>query len=202
MGAAAILGATMGGLSAASTLVGGAAADRQQNAQRQAQADALQQQAKLTQEQGRIEAENISGQRSRIRREYESIQGQNRVALGAGNVDLSSGSAMKVQEGNSLRFADDIGENEYNRLLSQWSTNEKVKQTQAQADYYSQTVNNSGVNLLTAGLTGLQAGLSGYSLAGGIFGNAASSAPRYVNIAPASVDKMGIEMWAPVKMLK
>lgn len=170
MGSAAVLGLTMGALSAAGSL----ASSQAQAAQQKAQASALRQQAALTAEKGRIESENFDRQKSALRREYEDIEGRNRSLLAAGNVDMSSGSALSTSLGNIERFASDVGENAYQKALKEWETAQDVKNLEYQANVYDaqgsflkKSAGNLGSSLLTAGLSGLSSGLGMYGMAGG-----------------------------------
>lgn len=190
MGSAAALALTAGGLTAANTF----AASRQQAAQQkaqgkalQAQADVARQQAEMTAEKGRIEAEAFDRQKSELRREYEAVQGRNRSLLAAGNVDMSSGSAQDVSLGNIDRFAADVGENAYQKALKGWETAQEVKNLNyqaasldAQGGYLKKSAGNLGSSLLTAGLSGITSGLGMYGMAGGrlssLFGNSTKAA--------------------------
>lgn len=90
------LALTMGGLSALSSI----ASTSQQNRQAQynkkmaeAQAQAARNQAKVTVEKGRIEAENLDRERNALTRQYADLQAGNVASFGALGVDMSSGSA-------------------------------------------------------------------------------------------------------------
>ena len=177
MGSAAVLGLTMGALSAAGSLASSQAQAAQQKAQANAlrsQADATRRQAALAAEQGRIEAENFDRQKGALRREYEDMEGRNRSLLAAGNVDMSSGSALSASLGNIERFAADVGENAYQKALKEWETAQEVRNLTYQADMYDaqgsflkKSAGNLGSSLLSAGLSGLSSGLGMYGMAGG-----------------------------------
>lgn len=181
MGATA-LALTMGGLSA----ISGLSQTQQQNsqakyqqAQMEANAAAARNQAQITAEKGRIEAENLDRERSALRREYADVQAGNVANLGALGVDMSSGSAAASLEGNVNRFAADVGANRYQKAVSRWETNENVKAQLANAQnyenaasWYGSTVKNLGQSLLTAGISGLASGISAYGMAGGFGGGA------------------------------
>lgn len=181
MGSAAVLGLTIGGLTAAGSL----ASSKAQAAQQKAQADALQaqssaarQQADMQRRKGEIEAQNYDRQRSQLRRQFEETQGRNRSLLAAGNVDMSSGSALNVSMGNIERFASDVGENAYQKALSLWSSEQQAKALDwqanvydAQGSYLKKSAGNLGTSLLTAGLSGLTSGLGTYTMAGGSLSN-------------------------------
>lgn len=176
MGATA-LALTMGGLSAISSLSQASQANRQakyQQAQMEANAAAARNQAKITAEKGRIEAENLDRERSALRREYADVQAGNVANLGALGVDMSSGSAAASLEGNANRFAADYGANRYQKAVGEWETSENVKAQRANAQnyenaasWYGSTVKNLGQSLLS-----LASGISAYSLAGGFGGGA------------------------------
>ena len=169
MGATA-LALTMGGLSALSSLSQTRQQNRQakyQQAQLEANAAAARNQAKMTAEKGRIEAENLDRERSALRREYADVQSGNVANLGALGVDMSSAN----------RFAADYGANRYQKAVGEWETRENVKARQASAQnyenaasWYGSTVKNLGQSLLTAGVSGLVSGISANSLAGGVGG--------------------------------
>lgn len=174
------IGLAMGGLSALSTFT----SSMEQGAKQRAQADAMEaqaaqmySQAQVEAQKGRIEAETIDRQKSKLRREFEEQQGANRAMLGAGNVDMTSGSALNVSMGNINNFAQDMGENYYQKLLKQWETNQNVKTMNWQADQYdanssylNRTADNFGSSLLKAVIGGTASGMGAYSMAGGTFG--------------------------------
>lgn len=173
------LGATVGGLSAGSHLLSGLASSSQQAAQGQtlsAQAEQARRQAGQIAQTGRQELAAIDRERSKLTRDYRNIQSANAVALGAGNVDLSSGSAMDVAAGNADRFAADIGDNAYSRALKDWETREQVKAANHQADlldsqasYARRAANNLLPTLLGAGLAGATGFFHGYQYGGNFF---------------------------------
>lgn len=174
-------GLVSGGLSALSSLGSGMAQSNQQRQQAKAmevQAANTRAQAEMERQRGRIEAETIAKQKSRLTKEYQQGQARNRVNLAAGNIDMTSGSALKLQEGNADAYAADVGENEYQRLLKINETNNNFRTAQWQADqfdanasYLKRTAGNLGTNLLTAALAGTASGLTSYIAAGGkLFG--------------------------------
>ena len=174
-------GLVSGGLSALSALGGGLAQSnrqRQQAGAMEVQAANTRAQAEMERQRGQIEAETIAKQKSRLTKEYQQGQARNRVNLGAGNIDMTSGSALKLQEGNADAYAADVGENEYQRLLKINETNNNFRTAQWQADqfdanasYLKRTAGNLGTNLLTAALAGTASGLTSYIAAGGkLFG--------------------------------
>lgn len=182
MGSAIGLGLAMGGLSAATSLLGSARQRSQQERQAralEAQAGEYRRQENLARQKGEIEAANVDRRKSQLRREYEREQSRNRILLGSGNVDMGSGSARDAALGNIDRFAADIGENAYDRALKQWEANENAKtldyqarDADARANYLRRTASNMGPGLLTAALSGAGGFVSGYTMAGGKFGSA------------------------------
>ena len=167
------LALTMGGLSALSSI----ASTSQQNRQAQynkkmaeAQAQAARNQAKVTAEKGRIEAENLDRERNALTRQYADLQAGNVASFGALGVDMSSGSAMDVLSGNASRYAGDVGLNRYQKAVNQWETDENVKASLTNASWYGNSVKGLGSTLLTAGLSGLASGIGAYATAGGFGG--------------------------------
>lgn len=190
MGMSAVtLGVAMGGLSAASSLLGGISQSGQMRMQAkaaEANAASLREQAKAQAQAGESEAQAIDMRKTQLRRQFDKMQGENRVQLGVGNVDLSSGSAEKVALGNIDMFAADIGENAYQRAVRRWESANQVKNTnwqadnqEAQANYYRSASNNWGSTLLNSAISGATGFMSGYSWGGGklgdLFGKSAES---------------------------
>lgn len=171
------LGLAMGGLSAASSLLGGISDSSQKRAQAdaaQANAENLRAQAKVQAQAGEREAEAIDMRKTQLRRQYEKMTGENRVQLGSGNVDLSSGSANNVALGNIEAFTNDMAENAYARAVKRWETDNAVKNTnwqadaqEAQADSLRSQSNNWAGTLLGSAISGATGFMSGYSWGGG-----------------------------------
>lgn len=163
--------------SVASTLASGAQQRRQASmARAQAEAAAAQHdaQAKTAEAQARMQQEERDRQRIQMRREHADAQARNRVMLAGGNVDSATGSAVDVALGNANRFAADIGQNRYAAAVDAWSARNTVASLQASAqnqrnaaDYYGSAANSMGSTLLLAGLNGLAAGASTYTMLGG-----------------------------------
>lgn len=185
---AATLALAAGGLSAVSSIVSTSQANRDARYQAQAaeaNARAARNQAKITAEKGRIEAENIDRERSALTRAYADMQAGNAAGFGALGVDMSSGSAADVFAGNASRYASDVALNSYQKNVMEWETRQNVNAalTNAanydnQASYYKSTVQGLGSTLLTAGLAGLTSGLSAYTMARGKFGEVAEGAAK------------------------
>ena len=153
---------------AALATVAGVISSENERANANAQADALEAQALTTRRQaelqaqkGELEARNIDRQKAKLRREFEAQQGHNRSLLAAGNIDMSSGSAADVAEGNILHFGQEMGENAYDVALKRWETNEQVKAMNYQADVYdaqssyiASSAGSFGTSLLKGALQG------------------------------------------------
>ena len=171
------LGLAAGGVSLLTSFAGEqskAAQQRMQADQLATQADATRKQAKLEGARGEAEAYEQDLQKRRIRREFQDLQAANRVRLGAGNVDMTSGSALDVSLGNINRFADDMGENHYQKALRLWQGGETAKNLRYQADaydanasYLKRTAGNLGASLLTSLISGASSFGSVYTMAGG-----------------------------------
>lgn len=193
MGSALTIGLVSGGLSALSTFGSSMAQGQQQRNQAaamEAQASQTRAQAEVEAQKGAIEAETIDRQKSKIRREFEELQGRNRATLGAGNIDMTSGSALDVSQGNINSFAEDMGENHYQKFLKQWETDQNVKTMNWQADQYDanssylkRTADNFGTSLLKAALGGAATGLGSYVMAGGKFGGLFGGLTSKSNVA-------------------
>ncbi len=174
------LGLAMGGASLASSLMSGVSGANRTKAQaqaQQAQAGQLRGQARLAEQQGQLEAEAIDRQRSSLRRQYEEMQGANRAALGAGNVDLASGSALQVADGNSLAFASDMGESAYQRAIRNTETRNNTAALNHQANWLDESASwqkkqasNFAPTLLGAILPATGSFMTGYSFGGRLGG--------------------------------
>jgi hypothetical protein len=78
--------------------------------------------------------------------------------------------------GNAMLFSQDLAANRYNRAVAGWEAGEESRRLRYQADLYAnqteasraqsswlkKTAGGLGTSLLTAGISGLGAGLSGY----------------------------------------
>ena len=172
-----IFGIVSGALSALSSFSGSMQAganQRQQAAQMRANAEITRRNADIERERGRQEAYEQDRQKIRLRREFNDKQAANRLALGAGYVDMTSGSALDQSLGNIDAFASDMADNKYAVAMRKWESREKEKGLRAQADnlaanasYLDRTAANIGTSLLTAGLSGAGSFAGAYSIAGG-----------------------------------
>lgn len=207
------LGIISGALAAGSTFLQAQAASQRQAAQAgymESQAAAARKQADIELARGHAEAEAIDRRKSEIHRQFNELQGHNRVVLGAGNVDMSSGSAAKVAEGNINSFANDMAENQYQKALKLWEAQENKKAMNYQADvldsqasYLNRTNGNMGTSLLSAALSGGMGFASGYTAGGGslakLFGFETAGQGAGTGISAANEAAMGK---AYLKMLK
>lgn len=197
------LGAAMGGLSAATSLLGSAQQASQQRMQAktlEAQSAEYRRQSDLATQKGNIEAANIERRKSLLRREFADKQAQNRTALAASNVDMTSGSALDVSLGNIDRFAMDLGENAFEKQMKLWEANESRKnldwqasQAEAQASYFKRTAGNMGPGILSALASGASGFVGGYSMAGGSLLKSPATTNKYWDRA--------LQQWSSVKPL-
>lgn len=152
MGSLSLLG--LAGLSAVSGFANAEAG----RARQQAQAEAARKQAQRSRMTGEMEAERLDARKAQLRRQFNEAQGRNRASLGAGNVDMASGSAMDVAEGNISRLGQELADNAYNVALKRWETKEQANALNHQADVYDSQgsyLQRSAGNLGTSLLTGL-----------------------------------------------
>lgn len=185
MGTELIIGIASGVFSAAQSVISSEATRASQEYQAQvyaANAEALRTQAELTRQQGEIAQAEIDDEKTQLRRDYNTLQGQNTSLLAAGNVVLESGSALDTVMGNAELFSQDIGDNRYNYALAGWEAENSARQIEyeadvadAQASWLENTAGSLGMSLLTGALTGGVTGLSSYMMAGGSFGTSATT---------------------------
>jgi hypothetical protein len=139
-----------------------------------ANAAAMQQQAELTKKRTGIARQAADREAHKAKREYYKAAGTNTSLLAAGNVDISSGSALALLEGNANRFADDMGEMEYQKDLDayvggyQAATEEwRADLLTSNASYLEQTAGSVGDSLLMSSISGISVGLGSYVGGGG-----------------------------------
>lgn len=154
-----------------------------QVAQMESNADAMRKNTRTIRGQGEAEAFEIDRQKSKLHQQYVDIQGHNRSLLGAGNVDMSSGSAAAVAEGNINRYAADIGDNAYKRALRLWDADSQARVALYQADaldsqasYMKKTAGSLGTSIITSLLAGGEAFMNTYSMGGGSMSSLTSGA--------------------------
>ena len=124
---------------------------------------AKQQQAVLTRKQTEIAKEAADRDKLKTKRAYIEAAGTNMSLLT--NVDPSSGSALGILEGNLNRYADDMGELEYEKDLDVWSGKRQAQLQDFgadvgfnQASFLSRTAGSLGESLIT----GAGAGAASY----------------------------------------
>lgn len=147
-------------------------------------ADFMEQQAANTRARGvyeqtraGVEAQAIDRKKTQLTRQFRDTMGHNRSMLAAGNVDLATGSAMDVQQGNISLYAQDMAENAYDKLLRLWegdqaynSYDAEARNLESQASYIKNTAGTIGTSILMGGWEANKAFLKSYSSAGGLFG--------------------------------
>lgn len=188
MGGAMGIGLMMGGLGLASGVLSSErarGAQAAQAAQMAGQAETLRAQGDLEAARAEREGYEIDRRKSKLRAEFEELQGRNRSMLGAGNVDMASGSALDVSYGNIERFAQDMGDNAYERAIRIWegqaakaSAYQQADNMRAQSTYLQATAGNLGTSLLTGVIQGAGGFASGYSMAGGKLGSLFASSGK------------------------
>jgi hypothetical protein len=139
-----------------------------------ANATAMQQQAELTKKRTEIARQAADREAHKAKRDYYEAAGTNTSLLAAGNVDISSGSALALLEGNANRFADDMGEMEYQKDLDAYVGGYQVATEEWRSDlltsnasYLEQTAGSVGGSLLMSGVSGISAGFGSKIAFGG-----------------------------------
>lgn len=171
------------------TAIGAFASSEQQRVQRQQQANQLEAQAaqlnadmQTRQANAEIEQANLDLNAREMRRRYNQEYGNNINLLGAGNVDISSGSALSLLEGNALSFASDIENNKYQRALASWSAKNDINAMRTQqenlyetADWYSRSSSSMLPSIMNGLLLGGLSFGSNYLAMGGKMFNSSGS---------------------------
>ena len=191
-----VIPVVMGAMSMVSSLSKNSEANAQakyQQNQMEANAQAARNQASIAAQKGRVDAENIDNEKQALTRQFADAQSGTVANLGALGVDMSSGSAADVLQGNADAYAADVGQNRYQKAFSQWETRQNVNAqlTNAQnydnaASYYASTVKSLGQSLLTSGMSGLTTGLGAYSMMGGSFSGLLSGGSKAVTSGASS----------------
>lgn len=173
-----IISAALSAFSSFSSSMRQGAQQRNQAAVMEAQAKVARQNAVSQEAAKNAEATRQERKKSRLRRQFNEIQGSNAARLGAGNVEMTSGSAADVTEGNINNFAADMGDNAYAVALKRWEALEsrrvgeqQAKISEANASYLKKSSPNLFTSLLMGGIGGAQGFATGYSLAGGKLGS-------------------------------
>lgn len=81
----------------------------------------------------------LAQQRSAVTDAYRAQQGANIAGAGAANVDISSGSAAQILEGNANRYAQDMARSRYAEAIQQWQGESALSMLEAQAKGYDIT---------------------------------------------------------------
>ena len=175
-----IMAAIAAGISMASGFSGSmrqGAEQRQQAKQMEANSWLARENASRSLRKGYAEAYELDRQRARLTRDFRQKQGINRAALGAGNVDMSSGSALDVSHGNIDAYALDMADNKYAVAMKKWESQAEYANLHNQADvleanasYLNRTAPNLLSSIISSALGGIGSGVSAYSAAGGSFG--------------------------------
>lgn len=115
------------------------------------------QQAKLARQQGEMDRLAVARQRSGLTRDFKALQSGNTVAAAAGNVDAAVGSTADVAMGNAQLYGGDIADNAYQQRLVTWGAENRAREMDAQAKYYSKLAK-TNKNLLYTLLQGAYEG--------------------------------------------
>lgn len=83
--------------------------------------------------------EALARQRSAVTDVYRAQQGANIAGAGAANVDISSGSAAQILEGNADRYARDMASSRYQEAVQMWQGESAISMLEAQAKGYDIT---------------------------------------------------------------
>ncbi len=187
MGAATLIGLTLGGLSAVSSFTQAENARKSQlfAAETAAQQAALiQRQALIERQKGEAEKAKIDAEKSALTARYKTAQGEKQALLAASGVEANSGSANDLLTGTAASYAGAVGDNAWQRALSGWLTDEKVQEHRynaqsllAESAWKKKTAGSLGQSLLTATKSGISNTIAGYSSMGSLQDIFGSSRP-------------------------
>lgn len=145
----------------------------------------------------------LAQQRNAVTAAYRDQQGANIAGAGAANVDISSGSAARILEGNADRYAQDMARSRYSEAIQMWQGESALSMLEAQARGYDITssAQRSIANMIDPLGNAIGTGLMsfGMSLLGSSYGqdklnglfNAAGSIGTY-NPAPVNKAMAGL----------
>ncbi len=130
---------------------------------------AKRQQADIARRQTEAATRAKDQEKKKLKREYTKAAGTNKSLLAAANVDLTTGSALDLLEGNYNRFADDMGEIEYARALKGWEGEREADILEWEAEtgethssYLESTAGSTGTSLLGGAIAGGSSYASSY----------------------------------------
>lgn len=219
MGSAMTVGLVMGGLSALGSYAQSEAQAQNTKRQMQSQAKMYEAQAKVARNQaeqqrlqGEIDAKQIERNKIKLREAYEKSQSHNRSMLSAGNVDMTSGSALDVSLGNINNFAADVADNAYAKALKEWETlanvntlNNQANNYDAQASYSRKLASRQNSSwlpsLLTAAISGAGGFAGGYTMAGGSLSSLFDDGISSTAVSKASTAAVANATKTPVSQL-
>jgi hypothetical protein len=143
---------------------------------------AMRQQAELTKR--KVEADRVAAdkEKHKTKRAYMEAAGTNMANMSAANLDISSGSALSLLEGNAAMYADDMGELEEQKNLDTFMGKRQIANEVWRADlfdnnasYLEKTAGSTSNSLLMSGASGVASGLGTYMGGGGKFGSGATA---------------------------
>lgn len=139
-----------------------------------ANAEGKRQQADIQEKRTEVEQRAKSREQEKLKQAYKEFAGENRSLIAAGNVDMTSGSALDILEGNANRYADDLGELEFDKEMIGWTGRREAQILEwegdvmdSQASYLRSTAGSLGTSLLSGAFSGAMSGLSTYGMGGG-----------------------------------
>lgn len=105
--------------------------------------------------------DDLARQRSAVTESYRQNQGEGIASTAAANVDISSGSAAQIQEGNALAYANDAAAGMQADRMLQWKGESTLKMMDAQARGFDKisSAQRSIANMIDPFSTGLSTGL-------------------------------------------
>ena len=106
---------------------------RSQGDQVNAQADVVQSNRIVQDIENRQMLQRMGRQQSALTASYKDVQGANAAQAAAGNVDISSGSAARVAEGNTFRYAQEVASMRRAYDLQRWQGESTLAMMGAQA---------------------------------------------------------------------
>ncbi len=141
------------------------------------------QDAKLEEYKASVEQLRLQTEKEQVRKGYNQEKGRNVSTMASANIDLSSGSALDLLQGNANEFAEDMGTQKYNQILADWEAEQAVnnyiyqsKQLESSANMldidaeylsgmssvYSSMASNTKASLFASLLNGAGGALSNY----------------------------------------
>ncbi|MBQ3455444.1 MAG: hypothetical protein IJG36_03315 [Synergistaceae bacterium] len=178
-------------LSAGVSLYQGYAAGQTAQAQAEAQALALEQNAKISRAQAHDAIERGGLEELKLRRQLAQLGGNQRAQAAASGIDINSGSALDVQNASISEGEFDAETIRFNAARAKWGYDTQANNLEAQAANSRAIGKSAKSNALFGGIANF-----GLTLGEGLYSNGQRYSPLTESATPTTDDRS--KYWGPV----